>query len=95
MFVLPPCICGPVTALRILVTISVFSAGFFFVTIHNTAIDCAHGSATHAACAVDILTGLITAIVSSGAAAGAMFVGLASPTPRSPLVCRVDGELVN
>lgn len=83
---------GPVTALGILVTVAVFSGGSFFLAIRNTAIDCAKGSATHAACGVDLMTSIVTALAATGTAAGAVFIGLSSPTPRSPLIFEVDGQ---
>ncbi|KAF5650050.1 hypothetical protein F52700_489 [Fusarium sp. NRRL 52700] len=82
---------GPITALTILVSTATFSAGAFFVSLRNTALDCPRHSATNEACGVDILTDLVTFIAAAGATAGATFIGLTSPTPRDSPVFRVDG----
>ncbi|KAF4340439.1 hypothetical protein FBEOM_5655 [Fusarium beomiforme] len=81
----------PITALTILVSTATFSAGAFFVALHNTTIDCAHDSATNATYGVDILTDLLTFIAAAGATAGATFIGLTTPPLRSAPIFRVDG----
>lgn len=84
---------GPITALTILISTATFATGAFFVALRNTALDCQKGSATNAACGVDVLTDLVTLIVGVGASVGATYVGLTFPTPRSatPPVFRIDG----
>lgn len=83
---------GPVTAITALLAVATFSSGVFFIALRNTALDCAAGSSTGAACGVDILETVMAAVMGIGAAAGASAIGFTTPTPRrSTAVFRVDG----
>jgi len=88
---------GPVTALGCLVSVASLALGQFFLSLYQTATDCAANSKTGAACGVDIFETALAGVISAGAAAGAVYVGLVSPTPRDTdqAIFTVDGQTVD
>ncbi len=83
---------GPVTAISIFIAVASLGGSTFFTALRNAVIDCANGSGqTKAVCAIDIAETIYGGLLAVGGAAGALAVGLVSPTPRSELIFRLDG----
>ncbi|KAF1922304.1 uncharacterized protein M421DRAFT_427052 [Didymella exigua CBS 183.55] len=87
---------GPATAIALLTAVASLTGGVFFTALRNSVIDCSSGSSTHKACLVSVVETTFSALITVGAAGGAIFIGLTSPTPRdlsgASALFRLDGQ---